>query len=74
MRGWNVWELESGDWAWTAWSHDRSGFGIEPTEAEAETAAQHELDRFVAEDPAADQYRRELPATDPVPKDWDPQS
>jgi hypothetical protein len=62
--------MDSGDWAWTAWSRYRSGSGIEPTQAEAETAAQQELERIVAEDPAADQHRRELPAADTRPKDW----
>jgi len=72
--GWDVWELESGEWAWTVWSQGRSGSGIALTEAEAQTAAQRELERLVDDGAAADQHRRELPADGSRPTDWDPQS
>jgi hypothetical protein len=68
-----VWELQSGGWAWAAWSDLRSGSGVEPTELEAQTAAQRELERIVAEDAAADQHRRELAVADLPSRDWDPQ-
>jgi hypothetical protein len=74
-RGWNVWPLETGDWAWTAWTaaNDRRS-GIEPTEAEAESAAQRELEGLVSDAMAAALSRRELAVRDDRAKQWDPQS
>lgn len=69
-----MWELNNGDWAWNAWDHRRSGSGIEGTEAKAQEAAQQELERIVAEDRAAAQHERELPARDDRREFWDPQS
>jgi hypothetical protein len=52
-RGWNVWELKTGEWAWNAWGRARSGSGIKPTEAEAQQAAQREVEEIAAEERAA---------------------
>ena len=68
-----MWELQSGGWAWAVWSDLRSGSGVEPTQLEAQTAAQRELERIVAEDAAGDQNRRALPVADTRPRDRDPQ-
>jgi hypothetical protein len=73
-----MWELQDGRWAWSVWSGLRSGSGVKPTEVSAQTAAQRELERIVAQDAAADQHRRELSMADirPAdcrPADWDPQ-
>jgi hypothetical protein len=72
-RGWDIRELQDGRWAWSVWSGLRSGSGVAATEVAAQTAAQRELERIVAEDAAADQHRRELPMADTRPTDWDPQ-
>jgi len=62
-RGWNVWPLENGDWAWDAWIAADLGLprsGIEATEAEAQQAAHRELERMLSEGRAAARPRREL--------------
>jgi len=66
-RGWNVWQLKNGDWAWNAWDAWNLGLprsGIEATEARAQEAAQRELERMLSEARAAAQPRRELPVPD----------
>jgi hypothetical protein len=73
-RGWNVWPLEAGDWAWAAWTANDRRSGIASTEAEAEGAAQQELQGLVADAAAAEMSRRELPVSDDRGKQWDPQS
>jgi hypothetical protein len=76
-RGWNVSPLENGDWAWNAWIAWNGGLprsGIAATEAEAQTAAQRELERMVSEAGAAAQERRELPVRDERGRSWEPQS
>ncbi len=75
--GWNVWPLENGDWAWSAWVASNGGLprsGIEATEAGAQNAAQRELERMVSEARTAAQLRRELPVHDDRDERWDPQS
>ena len=67
-----MWELRDGRLAWSVWSGLRSGSGVESTEVAAQTAAQREFERIIAEDAAADQRRRELPMADTRPTDWDP--
>ena len=61
-RGWNVWQLENGDWAWSALAAENLGLprsGVEATEAEAQGAARRELEVIVSEArPAARQRRR----------------
>jgi hypothetical protein len=69
-----VWELQSGEWVWTVWSQGQSGSGIAPTEAEAQQAAERELERIVADEAAADRGRREVRPAGARPTDWDPQS
>jgi hypothetical protein len=63
-RGWNVWQLENGDWAWSAWYAASLGprSGIEATEAKAQEAATRALDSLASEARAAAQARRELRA------------
>jgi hypothetical protein len=76
-RGWNVWLLDNGDWAWTAWIAANLGLprsGIEATEAEAQQAAQREIKRMLSEAIAASQPRRELPVRDDRGKEREPQS
>jgi hypothetical protein len=73
-RGWNVWPLENGNWAWNVWDHLHSRSGTEHTEANAQEAAQRELQRIIAEAKAAAQQERELTARDDRRKYWDPQS
>ena len=75
--GWNVWPLESGEWAWSA-SVAANGTltltGIEPTEAEAESAAQRGLEGLASDAMAAAQSRREVPVSDGGEQRWDPQA
>jgi len=73
-RGWNVWELKTGEWAWNAWGRARSGSGIKPSEAEAQQAAQREVEEIAAEERAAAQSERELPVGADRRTYWDPQS
>jgi len=74
-NGWNVWPLDSGDWGWTAWvAANGRRSGVEPTEAEAETAAWRELEAMVSDAMAAAQSRRELPVSEDRDDRWDPQS
>jgi hypothetical protein len=73
-RGWDVRELENGDWAWNAWGRSRSGSGVEATEAAAERAAQQELEEIAAEERAAAQQERELPREADRRTYWGPQS
>ena len=73
-RGWNIWELENGGWAWNAWDHLQSLSGIEETETRAQRAAHRALEWIVAEGRAAAQAERELPETDDRRDYWDPQS
>src|ERR1019366_9814480 len=77
-RGWDVSPLENGDWAWNAWIASSLGLprssGIAATEAEAQAAAQRELERMVSESEAAAQERRELPVRDERGRSWGPQS
>jgi hypothetical protein len=75
-RGWNVWPLENGDWAWNAWIAANCGLprsGIAATEAEAQEAAQQEIERKVSEARVAAQPRRELPVRDDRGKAREPQ-
>jgi hypothetical protein len=62
-RGWNVWQLENGDWAWSIWDAASvlSRSGVEATEATAEAAATQALEFLSGEARAAGQSRRELP-------------
>lgn len=62
-RGWNVWQLENGDWAWSVWEAASvlPRFGVQATEAEAEAAATQALESLSTEARAANQSRRELP-------------
>jgi hypothetical protein len=73
-RGWSVCPLHAGDWAWSAWTSaiDRRS-GIEPSETEAELAAQQALKALVSDAAAAALSRRELSASDYRVKQWDPQ-
>lgn len=73
-RGWNVRPLDSGDWAWTAWIGADGRSGVEPTEAEAESAAQRELESMASDAVAGAQSRRELPVSDDRDVRWDPQA
>jgi hypothetical protein len=76
-RGWNVWQLENGDWAWNAWIAAILGLprsGVEATEAEAQQGAQQEIERMLSEARAAAQPRRELPMRDDPGKEREPQS
>jgi hypothetical protein len=57
-RGWDVRELENGDWAWSAWGSSRSGSGVEETAAAAEGAAQQELEEIAAEERRSLRRRR----------------
>ena len=74
--GWNVWPVQ-GEWAWSAWVAVNAGLlgsGIEPTEAEAQDAAQRALQAMLSDAQAAEQSRRELPTRDERSKEWDPQA
>jgi hypothetical protein len=73
-QGWSVWPLENGDWGWNAFAGANGRSGIEASEAEAEMAAQRELEHMVSEAAAAEQSRRELPVREDLAKQWDPQS
>jgi hypothetical protein len=76
-RGWNVLPLENGDWARNAWIASNGGLprsGIAPSEAEAHTTAQRELERMVSEARAAAAGRRELRLRDERAKGWEPQA
>jgi hypothetical protein len=76
-RGWNVWPLENGDWAWNAWVSSNGGLpssGTAATEAEAHQAAQRELERMLSDAAAGQQQRRELPVREDRGWSWDPQS
>ena len=47
-RGWNVWQLENGEWAWTGWAGESLGLarsGVEETEAKAQETALRETRR-----------------------------
>lgn len=75
--GWNVWPLENGDWAWSAWVAVNGGLprsGVEATEAEAEEAAQRALQGMLSDTRAAEQSRRTLPAGDEHGKECNPQA
>ena len=75
-NGWNVWPLENGNWAWSAWVASNGGLrrsGIEATEFEAQDAAQRELELMVSDASAASQTRRELSVHDDRDKRWEPQ-
>ena len=66
-RGWNVWPLETGEWAWNAWIAANGGLpqaGIESTEIEAQEAAKREIERMLFDAEAAAPHRRELPVRD----------
>jgi hypothetical protein len=73
-QGWNVSELETGEWAWNAWGRARSESGIEASESEAQEAAQRALEEIAAEERAAAQGWRELPVGSDRRMPWDPQS
>ncbi len=74
-RGWNVWPLEGGEWAWTAWIAANGLLaGIERTEAEAESAAQRKLEGLVSDARAAAPSRRELGVSNDGEQRWDPQA
>lgn len=76
-RGWNVWPLESGEWAWSAWIAANGTLtltGIEPTELEAESAAQRGLEGMASDATASAQSRRELPVSIDGEPRWDPQA
>ncbi len=73
-RGWNVRPLGSGGWAWTAWIGADGRSGVESTEAEAESAAQRELESMASDAAARAQSRRELPVSDDRDMRWDPQA
>ena len=73
-RGWNVRPLGSCDWAWTAWIGADGRSGVEPTEAAAESAAQHELESMASDAAARAQSLRELPVSDDRDVRWDPQA
>lgn len=73
--GWNVWPLENGDWAWSAWVAVNGGLprsGTEATEAEAQEAAQRALEGMLSDAGAAEQSRRELPLPHDPGKQWAP--
>lgn len=75
--GWNVWPLQDGEWAWSAWVAVNAGLprsGIEATEAEAQDAAQRALEAMLSDAQAADQSRRELPARHERGKEWNPEA
>jgi hypothetical protein len=75
--GWNVWPLETGEWAWRASVAVNGGplsSGIEASEAEAEEAARRALEGMLSDAAAAEQSRRELPASDERGKEWHPQA
>jgi hypothetical protein len=77
VSGWNVWPLENGEWAWRAWVSVNGGplnSGIEATEAEAQEAAQQALEGILSDAAAAEQSRRELPASDERGKEWNPEA
>lgn len=62
-RGWNVWPLSNGDWAWTAWAAENLGLprsGVEATEAKAQEAARRELELIISQARPAAQARRRL--------------
>jgi len=66
-RGWDVWQLESGDWAWRVWAAECLGLprsGVEVTEAQAQEAARRELEVIIFEARAAAQERRRLTVRD----------
>jgi hypothetical protein len=63
--------------AWNVWIASNLRLprsGIAATEAEAQMAAQRELERMLSEANAAAQRRRELPVRDERGKSWEPQS
>jgi hypothetical protein len=75
--GWNVWPLESGEWAWSAWIAANGTLtltGVESTEDEAESAAQRGLEGMASDAMAAAQSRRELPGSIDGERRWDPQA
>ena len=75
-RGWNVWPLDNGKWAWTAWITANAGApqsGVEGSEPEAQEAAQRTLQHMLSEASAAAQDRRELPVPDDGGRPWEPQ-
>jgi hypothetical protein len=63
-RGTNIWPLESGRWAWSAWDHRQTLSGTEDTEMRAQAAASHALEQIIAEGRLAAPDRRELPSRD----------
>lgn len=76
-RGWNVWPLENGEWAWNAWIASNLGTpqsGIEATEHQAEEAAQRALEHNLSEARAAAQHRRQLPLRDERGVPWEPRA
>ena len=63
-----------GSTCWTAVNLGLPRSGIEATEAEAQQAAQRELERILSEARAAAQPRRELPVRQDRGKEQEPQS
>jgi hypothetical protein len=75
-RGWTVWPLASGDWAWSAWvapASDRRS-GIEPSEGEAGSAALRALEALTSDAAAAGLSRREVSVSGNRGNRWDPQA
>jgi hypothetical protein len=75
--GWRVWPLENGEWAWSAWVAVNGGLprsGIAATETEAQEAAQRALEGMLSDARAAEQSRRELPASHDHGRQWEPSS
>jgi len=58
--------LDSGEWAWTAWTTEHRRTGVEATEMAAQQAGGLALDHIVAEAVAAAFSRRELPDSETV--------
>jgi hypothetical protein len=72
-NGWNVWPLESGDWAWSVWvATGPRRSGVEATEFEAQKAVQRELELMLSDARAAAQSRRELTVEDDRDERWEP--
>jgi hypothetical protein len=65
-RGVTVSPLESGEWAWTAWTAGHRLTGVEASEMTARQAGALALDRLVSEAAAAAFSRRELPNSEKV--------
>jgi hypothetical protein len=63
-RGVTVLPLESGEWAWTAWTAGHRLTGVEASEMAAQQAGGLALDRLISEAAAAALSRRELPKSE----------